>query len=90
VASGGAVFGDSGSFQLKSSVAIDDTTTWHHIVAVVDKSNSSNCKLFIDGIDRSGQRAGRHLQLLARFSNTLPFRLGEAANGDFPFAGTHG
>jgi len=86
VASGGAVFGDSGSFQLKSSVAIDDTTTWHHIVAVVDKSNSSNCKLFIDGIDRSGSARG-DIATVGALSNTLPFRLGEAANGDFPFAG---
>jgi hypothetical protein len=86
VATGGTVFGDTGSFQLKSNIAIVDTASWHHFVAVIDKSNNANCRLFVDGIDRSGSVKG-DITTVGALSDTLPFRLGEAANGDFPFAG---
>jgi hypothetical protein len=87
VATGGTVFGDSGSFRVKSSIALTDTASWHHVAAVIDRSKSANCRLFIDGIDRSGIVEG-DISTVGALLNTLPFRLGEAANGDFPFAGS--
>jgi hypothetical protein len=86
VASGGTTFGDSASFQLKSSIAITDTTSWHHVAAVVDRSNSATCRLFIDGVDRSGNAKG-DITTVGPVVNTLPFRLGEDALGNLPFAG---
>jgi hypothetical protein len=86
VATGGTVFGDSGSFRVKSNMAITDTAGWHHVAAVIDRSKSANCRLFIDGIDRSGIVEG-DISTVGALLNTLPFRIGEAANGDFPFAG---
>jgi hypothetical protein len=86
VATGGTLFGDTGSFRVKSSIALTDTASWHHVAAVIDRSNKANCRLFIDGIDRSGIVEG-DITTVGALSNTLPFRLGEAANGDFPFAG---
>ena len=87
VASGGTVFGDTGSFRVKSNISITDTATWHHVAAVIDRSSSSGCRLFIDGIDRSGAIEG-DITTVGALLNALPFRLGEAANGDYPFAGS--
>jgi hypothetical protein len=86
VATGGTVFGDTGSFRVKSNIALTDTARWHHVVAVIDRSISAKCRLFIDGVDRSGIVEG-DITTVGALSNTLAFRLGEAANGGFSFAG---
>jgi Concanavalin A-like lectin/glucanases superfamily/Domain of unknown function (DUF2341) len=87
VASGGTVFGDSGSFRVKANISITDTATWHHVAAVIDRSNSAGCRLFIDGIDRSGSVEG-DITTVGALSNSLPFQIGEAADGEYPFAGS--
>ena len=37
-----------------STITITDTTTWHHIVMTKNGSTSADCKIFIDGVDRTG------------------------------------
>jgi hypothetical protein len=86
IATGGTVFGDTGSFRVKSNIAMTDTASWHHVAAVIDRSNNANCRLYIDGIDRSGIVQG-DVTVVGALSNTLAFRLGEAANGNYPFTG---
>jgi hypothetical protein len=89
VASGGALFGDAGSFRLKSSITITDTVSWHHVAAVIDKSDNAKCRIFIDGIDRSGSVEG-DITTVGALSNSVPFQIGEAADGEYPFTGCLG
>jgi hypothetical protein len=81
IASGGAAWGDAGSFTLPSSLAITDRTTWHHVVAVINKSANASCKLYIDGVDRTGTAQGS-ITGVGTIANTLAFRLfSESDNG---------
>lgn len=36
---------------VQSTVTITDTTTWHHVVCT---KNGATCKIYIDGVDRTG------------------------------------
>ena len=79
-------WGDAGSFWYQSSVPIADTTSWHFVVAAIDRSANSNCKLYIDGNDVSQTPTG-DITKVGTVINTLNMRIGEQANNGLPFRG---
>jgi hypothetical protein len=87
VATGGAAFGDTGSFRITANIAITDTVSWHHLVGVIDKSGSDKCRMYIDGIDRSGTWTG-DIATVGALLNSFPLRLGEEADKEYPFTGS--
>jgi len=89
MASGGAQWGDYGSFDLAGSLAITDTTTWHHLFVVIDRSDNSRCRMYIDGIDRTGVVRGS-VTGVADVANTINLRMGIEGDNDYPFKGALG
>jgi hypothetical protein len=86
VASSGTRWGDAGTFFCESSIKITDQENWHYICAVVDKSRSTFCKLFVDGVDVTKTRLG-DISRVGGLSNTLPLRIGIEADNDYPLKG---
>jgi hypothetical protein len=87
VATGGMNWGDQGSYNMASTIQITDLTAWHHLAAVVDRSNNQRCRLYIDGVDVSGITQGT-LSTVGVINNTLPARIGIEADGNYPFTGS--
>jgi len=85
-ASGGASWGDAGTFNILSSTTITDLTTWHHVVAVVNKAGNSSCKLYVDGKDISNTISG-DITTVGSISNTMHFRIGSESDGDYQWNG---
>jgi len=77
IASGGSSWGAAGAFDFwsKSDAVVTDTTTWHYIVAVVDRANGKNCKTYIDGVDVTGNSNGT-IGAVGSLSNQLSLRIG--------------
>jgi hypothetical protein len=86
VASSGTHWGDAGTFLCESSVKITDRTNWHFVCAVVDKSNSAACRVFVDGVDVTKTRIG-DISRVGNLSNALPLRIGIEADDDYPLKG---
>lgn len=45
MASGGALWGDDGTIDLMSMMPITDSTTWHYVFVVIDRSDNNLCKI---------------------------------------------
>lgn len=86
MASGGSVWGELGSFVLTSNIWITDSI-WHHVAAVIDRSNSDNCRLYIDGADVSTLPTGGDITKVSRVINSFPLRLGSDANDEYQWEG---
>jgi hypothetical protein len=78
-ASGGKVWGDDSSFYVSSNLAITDTTQWHYVAASIDRSSSGKCRIFIDGVDRSGIMAG-DIAKVKNIENIENLRIGSEAD----------
>lgn len=89
MASGGSNWGDTGAFNFWSSTdaEITDTTAWHHVVAVVDRSNNRNCRTYIDGIDVSDSYGG-NVTAVGSLVNTNPLRIGAESDGECQWIGS--
>jgi hypothetical protein len=89
IASGETNWGNSAgeSFTLFSSTKITDTTSWHHIAVVFDRSGNSSCKLFIDGESVVYTSEG-DIKIVNQITNTSPLRIGAESDGDCPFRGS--
>lgn len=85
IASGGAAWGDAGSFGLQTTLQITDTL-WHHVAVVFDRAGNASCKLFVDGADVPASKFG-DITTVGRVSNTLNLTLGSEADGNFAFSG---
>jgi hypothetical protein len=83
IASGETNWGNSAgeSFTLFSSTKITDTTSWHHIAVVFDRSGNSSCKLFIDGESVVYTSEG-DIKIVNQITNTSPLRIGAESDGD--------
>jgi hypothetical protein len=89
MANGGSNWGDAGAFNFWSSTdaEITDTTAWHHVVAVVDRSNNRNCRTYIDGIDVSDSYGG-DVTAVGSLTNAFPLRIGTESDGDCQWIGS--
>ena len=79
-------WGGSGSFVLTSNKWIADSA-WHHVAAVIDRSNSANCRVYIDGSDDSSLPTGGDIRNIGSVVNTLPLRFGSDAHGNYQWEG---
>jgi autotransporter-associated beta strand protein len=85
LASGGTNWGDNGTFSMYSSTTITDTSSWHHIAAVIDKSSNSNCKLYIDGADVT--TTSGTVTTVGSISNSYNCRIGAEADNQYYYTG---
>jgi hypothetical protein len=85
-ASGGAVFGDTATFQMATNQTVTDTVRWHYIVAVVKRSSNGECALYIDGNKVATAYVGNILGV-QNCINNLDFLMGIQGNGYLPFKG---
>jgi hypothetical protein len=86
VATGGNVWGDNGSFNLYTMLALNDTTSWHNVAVVFDRSDNSNCKLYFDGISLPYYSSG-DIRTVGSITNTSNLRIGSDAGGNYTFKG---
>ena len=89
MASGGAQWGDDSAFDISSSQAITDTTTWHYLFVVVDRTDNDRCKMYVDGIDKTGIVQG-DVTKVANVNNDHNLRIGIENDNDCPFKGMIG
>ena len=89
MASGGAQWGDLGSFDMAGNLAITDTTTWHFLFVVIDRSDNTRCRMYVDGIDRTGTVRGNATSV-ADVANAINLRMGIESDNDYPFKGSLG
>ena len=86
IASGGTNWGDDGSFSMAGNLAISDTTDWHYIFVVIDRSGNNNCRIYLDGIDRTGNISG-DITKVSNATNSCNLRLGNENDANSPFYG---
>ena len=86
-ATGAGEWGDARTFVSGSDTYITDTVSWHHVVAVFDRSGNSNCLLYIDGKESQSFRGGGDITSLGSIINSAPMRLGADAKGGCPWNG---
>jgi hypothetical protein len=89
IASGGASWGDKASFNISSNMVIADSTTWHYIVVVIDRADNNNCKIYIDGIDRTGSPQGT-ITSVSAVANALSLHIGTQSNTTCSYKGAIG
>jgi hypothetical protein len=85
-ATGGANWGEAGSFAISSNVAITDFA-WHYVSVVINKSGNNNCRTFIDGVSTTTSPNG-NVALVGNITNNLPFRIGLEADNQRGFNGS--
>lgn len=75
MASDGTDWGQDGTLEIESTIAIEDTVLWHYAFVSIDRTNNDNCKLYIDGIDRTGTVKGT-VSLVMNVNNELHLCIG--------------
>jgi hypothetical protein len=84
--SGGATWGDDGTFDVSSNLAITESAVWHYVFVAVDRSDNSRCKMYVDGIDRTGTVRG-NISRVADVANALHLRVGTENDNNYSFKG---
>jgi hypothetical protein len=87
--SGGANWGDDGTFDVTSNLTLTDSTTWHYVFVAVDRSDNSRCKMYVDGIDRTGTIRG-NISSVANVANTLNLHMGTESDNNYSYKGAIG
>ena len=87
IASGGINWGDSATFSFYTTLNFVDTTSWHHIAVVFDKTGNNNCRLYFDGTSLPFNTIG-DIRTVGELVNTSALRIGKEADGKNPFKGT--
>jgi hypothetical protein len=87
--SGGATWGDDGTFDVSSNLAITDSATWHYVFVAVDRSDNNRCKMYVDGIDRTGTLRG-NVSSVANVANTLNLHMGTESDNNYSYKGAIG
>jgi hypothetical protein len=87
--SGGVNWGDDGTFDVSGNQAITDSTMWHYVFVTVDRSDNSRCKMYLDGIDRTGTIRG-NISRVAEVANVLHLRVGTENDNNYSFKGSIG
>jgi hypothetical protein len=89
LATGSGSWGGDSTFDVKTDLAIVDTTTWHYVFVVIDRSDSALCKMYIDGIDRTGHIGG-NITRISAVTNTLSLHIGTESDNNCSFPGSIG
>jgi hypothetical protein len=87
--SGGTQWGDIGTFDVSSNLTVADSATWHYVFVSVDRSDNTRCKMYVDGIDRTGTIRG-NVSRVAEVANVLRLRAGTESDNNYSFKGTIG
>ncbi len=87
-ASAGNSWGSDGSFDFRSreDAVVKDSTAWHHVAAVFDRSGAARCRVYIDGVDVTGSSKG-DVATVSALTNGLPLRIGAEADDDYQWTG---
>ena len=87
-ASGGTFWGDYGAVDCRSKEGAPfvDTTEWHFIIVVFDRSDKGECRLYIDGVDMTGD-SNADVTGVSDLVNDAPFRVGAEGDGDYKWTG---
>jgi hypothetical protein len=83
----GTNWGDDGTFDLVSNQAISDTTTWHYITVVIDRSDNKKCRIYVDGVDWTGSSAG-NITTVTNVNNDLRFCIGSENDNNCSYKGS--
>ncbi len=86
IATDGYAWGDNGTFNFYTMLGLNDTTTWHNVTVVIDRSDNSNCKLYFDGISQLYYSSG-DIRTVGTISNTDNLRIGTDASSKYTFKG---
>ncbi len=65
IAAGGSDWGDDGSFDIAGDREISDSTEWHQVFVVIDRTDNANCRMFLDGSECTGARIGNSASVTA-------------------------
>lgn len=85
IASGGSAWGDAGTFQIEGTQAIDDSTTWYHLFVVIDRTDASRCKMYVNGFDCT--KITGDISSVAAVTNNLPLRIGTESDNNASYTG---
>ncbi|MBN1603486.1 MAG: DUF2341 domain-containing protein [Chitinispirillaceae bacterium] len=87
-ASAGTSWGADGAFDCwsKEESPFGDTTAWHFVAAVFDRSDKSVCRLYIDGVEVTGGANGNISGVIA-LTNEVSLRIGAESDGDYKWTG---
>jgi autotransporter-associated beta strand protein len=89
IASGGSNWGEDGTCRITQTESISDTTTWHHVAVVIDRSGNSACGFYIDGVfDPGVKQDSSDITSVGTVSNSIDARIGLEADNEFPFIGS--
>ncbi|MBN1577418.1 MAG: DUF2341 domain-containing protein [Chitinispirillaceae bacterium] len=81
------VWGNSHTFVLTSKTVITDTTTWHHVAAIINRTGNKNCHLFIDAADVTVATAAE-ITTVGSITSTFPVKIGSEGGGGYPWNGS--
>lgn len=89
MASGGSSWGAVGAYDYwsKEDRTVTDTSTWHFVAAVVDRSDSNRCRLYLDGADVTGGYSG-NITGVGALVNSAALRIGAESDGEYQWAGS--
>jgi hypothetical protein len=80
-------WGDAHTFVLTSKTVITDTSAWHHVAVVINRTGNKNCRLFIDAADVTIPTGG-DITTVSSVVNALPMRIGSEEDGDNQWKGS--
>ncbi len=80
-------WGGAGIFDIYSDAAVTDLTQWHYICAVINRSSSTVCKLYIDGAEAASTSRGS-ITNVGNIRNNVAFRIGAEADNEINFNGS--
>jgi hypothetical protein len=89
MATGSGSWGGDSTFDVKTDLAIADSTTWHYVFVVIDRSDNALCKMYVDGIDRTGHIGG-NITHISAVSNALCLHIGTESDHNCSFSGSLG
>jgi hypothetical protein len=89
MATGNTKWGGDSTFNVKANLAVSDSTTWHYVSVVIDRSDNALCKMYLDGIDRTGIKAG-NVTSVSALVNALNLHIGTESDDNCSYSGSIG
>jgi hypothetical protein len=89
MATGSGSWGGDSTFDVKTDLAIADSTTWHYVFVVIDRSDNALCKMYVDGIDRTGHIGG-NITHISAIVNAINLHIGTESDHNCSFSGSLG
>lgn len=86
MANGGSDWGDDGSFDIAGDREISDSTEWHQVFVVIDRTDNANCRMFLDGSECTGARIGNSTSVTA-VNTPHSLRFGTENDNNASFSG---